>query len=347
MQIIETSEDTVKNSIFETGKFLDLKKVSKIALYTGTNGKEGCTCKCMGCYFGGIESEKYQGNIDQINELQEALPSLVSGLIFGNPDISVDTEFCNEVAHNFQKRKRDVAFNTSGIGGVKTLQKLLKGIDPRKVRFVDFSLDSIDNEKLAVLKNPNYTLEKVIDGIKYCNELGIPTGVKPTIWTLNMNDNWRAYEEFCRKQGVSRFTFHFGSVENITDNRMKHISEDNVMTIKNKYRNIGRMPQPLLTDEEFAEYSKNYKPRCWSGKGPLVLSLERDGIKASAVCNVLTAIHPELIVDLKDGKVPLLKKKSLECPVGEKAFGFKSEKYHSVCRYYLYDAEIKEFRNDK
>ena len=108
-----------------------LDKVKDLTLYTGTFGREKCTCNCIGCTQGGIikEKEPYQGNINQIKKIINKLPNLENAYLLGNPDISVDTDFCNEAAKEFERNNISVMFSTSGYGGNKTIKRLVSGLN--------------------------------------------------------------------------------------------------------------------------------------------------------------------------------------------------------------------------
>lgn len=101
-----------------------LKKVKSLTLYTGTYGRRKCTCSCIGCtqesY--GRKHKEYQGNLEQIQKIIEKLPNLEEAYILGNPDVSVDTEFCNLAAKEFIKHGKKVMFSTSGYNGVKVIK---------------------------------------------------------------------------------------------------------------------------------------------------------------------------------------------------------------------------------
>ena len=75
-----------------------LEKVEELTLYTGTYGRRRCTCSCIGCtqesY--GRRHKDYQGTLEKINVIVKKLPNLKNAYILGNPDVSVDTEFCNK-----------------------------------------------------------------------------------------------------------------------------------------------------------------------------------------------------------------------------------------------------------
>ena len=116
--------------------------------------------------------EEYQGNLEQIQKIIEKLPNLEEAYILGNPDVSVDTEFCNLAAKEFIKRGKKVMFSTSGYNGVKVIKKLIQEIDPNNIKYISYSIDSLDNEKLQFLKGTNKIDIKEIDkAIYYCKEM--------------------------------------------------------------------------------------------------------------------------------------------------------------------------------
>ena len=95
---------------------LDVNKVKLVALYTGNKGYKFCTCKCPCCSQKNVGGN-YQGTIEQVNTLLDIFTGLTHLYLFGNPDPTVDTEFCNEAAHVAIKRGKNVSFSTSGVGG--------------------------------------------------------------------------------------------------------------------------------------------------------------------------------------------------------------------------------------
>jgi pyruvate-formate lyase-activating enzyme len=312
----------------------NLNNVTVIVLYTGSNGKKGCTCKCLGCYMGSYSSSKpmYQGKIEQIHDAIKILPNLKTAIIFGNPDISVDASFCNEVAKFFSSRGIEMIFSTSGIGGANVIKNVLTGVNLKLVLHVDFSVDSLNDEISSTLKGVDFSLKKVVEGIKYCDNIGIPTRIKPTIWTQNANENWLEFKEYFDQFNVSKIEFHFGSVEGC-DNIISSIPETQVVELRNKISEIGKVPYHLATDEEYLHYSASYTPRCSKDNGVLYLYLEEDGVKAASSCAILTAVYPKCIVPLKDYQF-ISQGKILYCPVSDKVLGFKCKHLHPICSYW-------------
>ena len=126
-----------------------LENVEVLTLYTGTYGRKKCTCSCIGCtqesY--GRKHEDFQGNLGQIKTIIEKLPNLQDAYILGNPDVSVDTEFCNQAAKEFIKHGRKVMFSTSGFDGLNVIKKLTDGIDAKDISYISYSIDTIDRRK--------------------------------------------------------------------------------------------------------------------------------------------------------------------------------------------------------
>lgn len=95
---------------------LDVNKVKLVALYTGNKGYKFCTCKCPCCSQKNVGGN-YQGTIEQVNTLLDIFTGLTHLYLFGNPDPTVDTEFCNEAAHVAIKRGKMYLFQLLVLGG--------------------------------------------------------------------------------------------------------------------------------------------------------------------------------------------------------------------------------------
>lgn len=313
--------------------------VTTVALTTGSNGKKGCTSKCKGCYLGVYSSQKpmYQGNIKQIYELVDLLPNLNLVIIMGNPDPSVDTTFCNDTARYLQSRGIEVIFNTSGFGGLATTKKLLQELDPKMVRHMDYSVDSLDSNISKQLKGVEIPLSGIVEALEYCNSLGIPTRIKPTIWPVNKGEDWLAFKKFFIGHNVSKISFHFGSIEGVNANIM-HVGEKDMIKIRNEimHYKIGTIPYLLLNDCEYQEYIDNFTPYCQRATRPLIVYLESDGIKVTSSCQVSSCMSPsDHIFDINKKNISPLDKKDA-CPIAYKSLGYESKTLHHVCRFYKY-----------
>lgn len=150
-----------------------LKNVKSLTLYTGTYGRKKCICSCIGCtqesY--GRKHEDYQGNLEEIRKIIDILPNLEEAYILGNPDVSVDTKFCNLAAKEFIKYGKKVMFSTSGYNGIEVIKTLIEGIDSKNVQYISYSIDSLDNKKLQFLKGTRkINIEEIDKAICYCKE---------------------------------------------------------------------------------------------------------------------------------------------------------------------------------
>ena len=191
---------------------LDVNKVKLVALYTGNKGYKFCTCKCPCCSQKNVGGN-YQGTIEQVNTLLDIFTGLTYLYLFGNPDPTVDTEFCNEAARVAIKRGKNVSFSTSGVGGLKKIKQLLYNIPTEVVGYVSYSIDTVNPEKMSMLKGVKYPWNNAIEGIKWTIRNGYKTKIQPTLWSSNYEDVYSIIE-YISKLGVDWFSFHIGSIEN-------------------------------------------------------------------------------------------------------------------------------------
>lgn len=337
-----------------------LKKVKTLTLYTGTYGRKKCTCSCIGCtqesY--GRRHEDYQGKIEQIKTIIEKLPNLEDAYILGNPDVSVDTEFCNLAAKEFIKHNKKVMFSTSGYNGIEVVRKLAKGIDSEDIKYISYSVDTIDNEKLQYLKGTkNISIQKIDEAIKYCINKNIKVKIQPTLWELNEDDYKniiKHYSEF----GIDWYTFHAGSFEALRDRKivLNHIRPEKWVNIVKEIDNIAqdynlkiKTPKIFLNEKEYKQYKIENKAYCQNGGTGLQIWMQKDGLKAT-VCPILAEVSPEYIFDLETDETRLIHNEKNRCVVcrqcldktvremsvdkAGKEFIMKSEVLHNVCRYY-------------
>ena len=331
---------------------LELKNIKKIYLYTGTNGRAGCACNCPMCILGdSLSIEKYQGTIEQIHEILAVLPNLRQAFLMGNPDPCVDTDFCNSAARVFQAHDIKVFFQTSGIGGVKTLEKLFDGLDPKRTA-VNFSLDSLDNEKLAILKGTrNYTVEKITECFDWCKERGVVTTVMPTVWNINMDEDWFAFEKYCREHGVGTVLIQFGAMNEKGRKTVVPVPEIKVREIMEKYKKFnGWVQQMLLNDEEFKIYKDNFKTPCSNLNGhSIFIVLDKKGLRATSCTTIfddVKTVFNEHIIKVDDMAIPvLLEKKISACQILGKAYGLSDENYHCACRFYWLYGSLDKYKD--
>lgn len=319
--------------------------VKSLTLYTGTHGYKGCTCKCRFCtqkFLFNVPS--YQGTSEEIERIIKALPNLEDVYILGNPDISVDTEFCNHAAKMFIEADCKVMFSTSGIGGKRTMEKLLNGLPPSKVKYVSFSVDSLNKETIRFLKGVNLPLDRIEEGIEYCIQNNFPVKIQPTLWSVNQNEIESIVRYFFSKYGIKWFTFHFGSLETYRGTENLHVSSDNIRRIHEKVKQLQqiygldvKMPMNMLNKTEYRFFHENYTTHC-QDKHPrdIQVWMTHKGLKAS-YCPIFSTVYPEdSVFDLEseDKIAPGMDCKM--CPVQKQTLGpnFQNNGYIPVCLYY-------------
>ena len=345
-----------------------LEKIIDLTLYTGTYGRKKCTCSCIGCTQEnfGRKHEDFQGTLEQIDVIIKKLPNLKNVYFLGNPDISVDTEFCNIAAKKVIEYGKKVMFSTSGYNATTVLKKLLDGIAPENIEYISYSVDTLNIEKLRYLKgNKDISLEEIEKAIMFCNENGITVKIQPTLWEINQDDYRDIIKHFHDKFNIDWFTFHAGSFESLQDRNvpLKHIKPEKWRTISKDINNISKekklkivVPKIFLNEKEYKEYKKNTGLYCSNGGTGMQIWLQKDGIKAT-FCPLLAEIMPnKIIFDIKSEE-PKLFKSNNECPVCGKCIDIdirkqsvnemgreflkENEKIYNVCRYYSYREDYR------
>lgn len=337
-----------------------LKKVKSLTLYTGTYGKKKCTCSCIGCtqenY--GNKQEDYQGTIEQIKRIIEKLPNLEEAYILGNPDVSVDIQFCNLAAKEFIRNHKKVMFSTSGYHGIEVIKELTNGINSKDIGYISYSVDTVENKKLQILKGTKeIKIEEIDEAIRFGINHNITIKIQPTLWELNQED-YREIIEHYSKIGIRWFTFHAGSFEalwkrNIILNHIKpekwrKIVKD-IDEIANKNKLKIKIPKIFLNDKEFRQYKTENHLYCKNGGEGIQIWLQKDGIKAT-FCPILAELYPQYIFDLEREESNLLSSEKNTCAIcgrcldeklrndsihkDGREFYSKNEVLHNVCRYY-------------
>lgn len=337
-----------------------LKKVKTLTLYTGTYGKKKCTCSCIGCtqenY--GNKHEDYQGTIEQIKVIIEKLPNLEEAYILGNPDVSVDTEFCNLAAKEFIKNHKKVMFSTSGYHGIEVIKELTNGINSKDIGYISYSVDTVENRKLQILKGTkDIKIEEIDEAVKFGIDHNIAIKIQPTLWELNQEDYRKIIDHYSRI-GVEWFTFHAGSFEALWKKNMilNHIEPEKWRNIVKEIDEISsknnlkiKIPQIFLNDKELKQYEKKSNLYCQNGGKGIQIWLQKDGIKAT-FCPILAEVYPEYIFDLEKEESSLIHNAKNTCAVcgrcldeklrdnsihkDGREFYLKNEILHNVCRYY-------------
>lgn len=316
-------------------------------VYTGTNGRKYCTGNCRFCSQAGhpLSERPYQGTLEDIRETIRALPNLKEVYLLGNPDPSVDTDFCNEAAKLFVENGCKVMFSTSGWGGKQTMEKLLDGISPSDVKYVSFSVDSLIPETVKFLKGISLPLEVVEEGISYCIERGFSVKIQPTLWDVNQDEAQKLIRYFLDKYDIRWFTFHFGSMQTYRGKENHHVSargvrklHDEIMELAQELGLDCKIPKSILTKDEYKDYIDKYTTHCTDKKPyDLQVWLTSEGPKA-AYCSVLPSVCPEMAVfDLStEDRVAPCGPDCKQCPVQEATLGpnFDTQGLIPVCLYY-------------
>jgi MoaA/NifB/PqqE/SkfB family radical SAM enzyme len=308
-----------------------LSKIRVIKLFTGSYGRRGCTSNCPGCFMGTydkLNKPKYQGTMDQVLELLNLVPNTKSVMLYGNPDVSVDPEFCNEILRYLQENNITAVMFTSGIGGKQVIRTLMNGINPETFS-LNISVDTINEKKLSILRGKSFSLSNIVDTMNCCNEIGLDFTVSSNIWTINMDEDFAKYSEFFNSYGAKKVRFHFGSLEGSASN-IQHVSEEDFLEIRNKMRTYGRVPAIMVTQDEFVRFGLDtYVPQHVEAH-KLHVFLEEDGIKATACCGILIQDDPEKYIANIRNITPI--QITHQCPIAEDSLGFKCKKLIPVCR---------------
>ena len=315
---------------------IKLSDVTNVTLYTGDNSPWYCTCSCPCCSQRKRE-QHYQGEINQGNTLFNMLPNLKQLYIFGNPDPSVDTDFCHQIALMAMSKGIHVCISTSGIGGKYTYQRLLKGIPTSIVDYVSVSIDTVDEEKLCTLKGRKYSLMKSVDGINWLLSNGYNVKIQPTLWSSNFLDVEELMEYFIHI-GVYWFTFHIGSLESgislpthghLTSDELKNVHET-IQRVVNRHKNKITVRCPIIYPELWDnDESKWYCMKEFVSE--IMVTFTKKGIKGTHV-PMSSLFNENLSFYFEEGRdvieLPTLEKKDI-CPISKELSG-KSE---TICRY--------------
>lgn len=165
----------------------NMQEITGLTLYTGSFGKRGCTCDCEGCsqekY--GKQHGFYQGTMSQVEKILSIAPNIQRAILLGNPDISVDAKFVNQVAKFLIKKRVRVRFSTSGYNSIETAQNVLADLDPKYIDYYSFSIDSLKKKNEIILKGRIIPLEEIAQTIRFCNDKGVQVKIQPTFMIKN------------------------------------------------------------------------------------------------------------------------------------------------------------------
>lgn len=248
------------------------KNIKRLTLYTGSNGKKGCNCNCLGCsqeaY--GSGTPYYQASKQDIIRLLTLLPNIQDCIILGNPDPSVDPEFCNWVAKYMINKGIRIRMSSSGLDALNVAKILFKDVNTDFVDYMSYSIDSINEKTLWRLKGRKILLSPINDAIDYCKSIGIRVKIQPTIWEINKTDYKELLPYYINK-GVKWFSFHVGSLEGFTHtkNTIDHISPDEWIHIREdlkklcaKYDVSLHLPYLFMNEHDFKQYKLLRGEKC-------------------------------------------------------------------------------------
>ena len=314
---------------------IKLDRIEYITLYTGDNGSGYCTCKCPCCSQKGRDRH-YQGNMKQVNKMFKKLPNLKQIYLFGNPDVTVDADFCNSVMREAVSRNIHVCFSTSGVGGEPVLVKLLKGIPTEMVDYISFSFDGTTKQEMSFAKGISYPMEKSLQGLQWALNNGYTCKVQPTLWSYN----YTKVEEiinFFRNKGVKWFTFHIGSLESEIDlPSHQHLTPEQIEYVHyqiskavNKHIDI-KVRCPII----YMKCGTNEKEK-WYCMHPdrakeLLVMLTKEGIKATHA-PIASSLREDLTFEIgvdEVNDVPEIPENEF-CPFSKKLSG----RDDTCCRY--------------
>ena len=243
----------------------------------------------------------YQGTIEQIDEIINLLPNLKKAYLLGNPDCSVDPEFCSEAAKHFINNGIHVMFSTSGIGGKETVKTLLNELDTSFIDYVSFSIDSLDDSTEKLLKGKNISFSTLLEGIQYCQSKSIPVKIQPTVWQINQNHCIELMDFFSSNYDIKWFTFHVGSQEGFFPKKSKvcqHVLPDEWHKIRldiedyaKKHNLHVNVPIIFATEEEYLEYNNNYLPHCINPH-PTNIQIRMEKTLQATLYPILGTIYP-------------------------------------------------------
>lgn len=348
-------------------KVAGLENVTDLTLYTGTFGKNGCTCNCLGCTQNGYvtKKEKNQGNLSQIEIIIDKLPNLKKAYILGNPDVSVDTEFCNVAAKKFIENGINVMFSTSGYNALETVKTLFKELNSEYIDYISYSIDTLDEEKMKYLKGSNkLNIKDIEKAISYCQKLNIPVKIQPTLWEINQEDYEEIINHFYNEFNIRWYTFHAGSFEALKNKKigLNHIKPEKWKKIVTNIKEIAiekglkiLLPRIFLNKEEMVECKDNIHTYCANGGSGLQIWLEKDNVRCT-YCPLLAEVHPEFTFLIQEKMANFISQNGV-CAIQKEALDdeliFNSNKkegrifstskgdLYNVCRFYSIREDFK------
>lgn len=314
---------------------INLNKVSYITLYTGGNGSAHCTCNCP-CCSQKNKNNRYQGTKEHVEELLDKVPNLQQLYVLGNPDPSVDPDFCHEVICMAVERGIKVATSTSGVGGAKILKKIFAGIPSQMVDYISFSIDSVRTKDMSLLKGINYPFEEAIKGIKWAIDMGYTVKIQPTLWACNYDQIAEIIEYFC-DIGIKWFSCHIGSLEaGVNLSSHSHLTKEEIMEVHALIDNVVKKHteikvkfpcifEGVWTNEKAQKYYCSRPDQCRE----LLVYFEKNGIFCTHT-PLASSLKDEFTFEINDAeyKMQELQVEKGVCPFSKELCGDET-----ICRY--------------
>lgn len=311
---------------------LDLKNVKYVTLYTGGKGQANCVCKCPCCTQKG-PIDTYQGTIDQMKEVLDIFPNMHQLYLLGNPDPAIDTDFCNQASLMAIDKGANVCYSTSGVGGLKMLRNLLNNIKSNNVDYISFSIDSVNPEKMSMLKGIKYPFDNTIEGIEWALKEGFKVKIQPTLWSCNYQDAYAIIDYFS-KIGVKSFTFHVGSVEKANIETHQHLTIEQIRNVQQQIDEITKMhPVHVTCPVMYPTCGENDNSKWYcmnlNNCDNMLVFLKENGILGTHI-PIASEIDERFIYELKPNTPINIDEfpKTDFCPISE-----KTAKQKTMCRY--------------
>ena len=163
-----------------------------------------CNLKCIHCYIRAglaknneLNTEEALDLIDQIKEIRSPL-LILSG---GEPLVRKDF---NKIFEYASSKDINLVLSTNG---VLINKKIAKWLSKLGFKYIGISIDSPNPEWHDKFRGVEGSFKKALEGVKYCVEAGLPTGIRFTVTRYNVEDVPDVIN-LSLKNGISRITFY-------------------------------------------------------------------------------------------------------------------------------------------
>ena len=318
---------------------IDYTNVRFVTLYTGDNGSGACTCHCPCCSQKGRE-RRYQGSYEQIDELFAHLPNLQQLYVLGNPDPSVDRHFCNRLMKEAISRGVRVCACTSGIGGTRVLEDMLRGVPAEMTDYLSFSFDATTQREMSFFKGVKYPMDNALEGVEWALKQGYPVKVQPTLWPGNYR-KVKELMEFFITRGVTWFTFHVGSLESgVYMPSHRHLTAKELQHVHQQIDAVvAQYPHIKVRCPNFFNGTDDEKYHCMKASDSiqeLLMTFTPEGIRATHM--PIASAYTEKVAWILGEEAPEVPcfKMSKKCPYSQRLTGGKPTQCRFVSKYWGY-----------